>query len=106
MSVKAVTDKDDLMITTKQGITIRMEMEALRVMGRATQGVRLIRLDDNDEIADVAVLAQEEILELEENGALIANDSPIDDIAETNLEAGDHEVDESASEADLVDPTE
>ena len=106
VSVKAVTDKDDLMITTKQGITIRMEMEALRVMGRATQGVRLIRLDDNDEIADVAVLAQEEILELEENGALIANDSPIDDIAETNLEAGDHEVDESASEADLVDPTE
>ena len=106
VSVKAVTDTDDLMITTKQGITIRMEMEALRVMGRATQGVRLIRLDDNDEIADVAVLAQEEILELEENGALIANDSPIDDIAETNLEAGDHEVDESASEADLVDPTE
>ncbi|WP_020527811.1 DNA gyrase subunit A [Flexithrix dorotheae] len=54
ISIKDVNDTDELMIITKSGITIRMSMNAIRVMGRATQGVKLIRLNDNDEIASVA----------------------------------------------------
>ena len=54
IAIKVVDDSDDLMIINKSGITIRMSIEELRVMGRATQGVRLIRLDDDDEIASVA----------------------------------------------------
>ena len=54
IAVKVVQDDDDLMIINKSGVTIRMKVEELRVMGRATQGVRLIRLDDDDEIASVA----------------------------------------------------
>ncbi len=54
ITIKHVTDKDDLMIINKSGIAIRMKVENLRVMGRATQGVRLIRLNEDDEIAAVA----------------------------------------------------
>jgi DNA gyrase subunit A len=54
ISMKNVTDDDDLMIITKKGITIRMHVDVLRVMGRATQGVKLINLKGNDEIAAVA----------------------------------------------------
>lgn len=54
ISIKIVQDNDDLMIINKSGITIRMNVNELRVMGRATQGVRLIRLDDDDAIASVA----------------------------------------------------
>lgn len=54
IAIKVVRDTDDLMIINKSGVTIRMEVEELRLMGRATQGVRLIRLEDDDEIASVA----------------------------------------------------
>src|SRR5690606_37820217 len=54
IAVKGVTDKDDLMIINKSGIIIRMAVSELRVMGRATQGVILIRLQEGDEIASVA----------------------------------------------------
>jgi DNA gyrase subunit A len=53
IAIKAVTDDDDLMIITKNGITIRLPLKDVRVMGRATQGVILIRLDDGDDIAAV-----------------------------------------------------
>jgi DNA gyrase subunit A len=55
-AIKAVTDEDDLMITTVNGVIIRTSCSDLREMGRATQGVKLIRLDGNDEIADLAVI--------------------------------------------------
>jgi DNA gyrase subunit A len=55
-----VTEKDDLMITCKSGITIRMAVADIREAGRATQGVRLIRLDESDEIAAVARLDEQE----------------------------------------------
>ena len=54
VAIKAVTDKDELMIINKSGLTIRIAVMDLRVMGRATQGVRLIRLDKSDAIASVA----------------------------------------------------
>ncbi|MDR2011056.1 MAG: DNA gyrase subunit A [Bacteroidales bacterium] len=54
IDISAVTDNDHLMITNKSGITIRLAVEDLRVMGRATQGVKLINLRDDDAIASVA----------------------------------------------------
>jgi len=64
VSVKTVNDLDDLMIINKSGIAIRMEVAALRVMGRATQGVRLINLKGDDTIAAVAkVMKDDETIE-------------------------------------------
>jgi DNA gyrase subunit A len=59
-SIKAVSEDSDLMITTRDGIVIRMAVSDIRVMGRATQGVRLIRLGKNDEMADIAVIHKSE----------------------------------------------
>ena len=60
VAIKLVTEEDELMITGKSGIVIRMEVLDLRTMGRATQGVRVIKLTEDDQIADVAVLSKEE----------------------------------------------
>ena len=60
VAIKAVNDEDDLMITNKSGIVIRTAIDSLRVRGRATQGVRLIRLEKGDAIADLAVVPHEE----------------------------------------------
>jgi DNA gyrase subunit A len=60
VSLKNVTDNDDLMIINKSGIAIRMEVSSLRVMGRATQGVKLINLKDNDAIAAVAKVVHDD----------------------------------------------
>lgn len=60
VAIKNVCDTDDLMIINKSGITIRMGVSDLRVMGRATQGVKLINIKDNDSIAAVAKVWQED----------------------------------------------
>ena len=60
VAIKNVTDDDDLMIINKSGIAIRMAIADLRVMGRATQGVRLINLKGNDSIAAVAKVKHDE----------------------------------------------
>ncbi|WP_373058243.1 DNA gyrase subunit A [Zunongwangia sp. H14] len=88
VAIKNVSDKDDLMIINKSGIAIRMGVSDLRVMGRATQGVRLINLKGKDSIAAVAkVLHDEDDVEamddaetpdptnLNSNGTTIADDS-------------------------------
>jgi DNA gyrase subunit A len=77
VALKSVTDEDDLMIINKSGITIRMAISDLRVMGRATQGVKLINIKDSDSIAAVAkVQHEEDSEEIEnENGIEIENDS-------------------------------
>ena len=68
VSIKNVADGDDLMIINKSGIAIRMEVNSLRVMGRATQGVKLINLKDSDSIAAVAkvVLDDEEVHDIDD----------------------------------------
>jgi DNA gyrase subunit A len=66
VAIKGVTDNDDLMIINKSGIVIRIGVDTLRVMGRATQGVRLITLKENDEIASITKVAREEEEEIEE----------------------------------------
>ena len=74
VAIKNVTDEDDLMIINKSGITIRMAVANLRVMGRATQGVKLINIKDNDSIAAVAkVLHEEEVIDETENGTEFEN---------------------------------
>ncbi len=60
VSINTVTDADDLMIINKSGLTIRMDVSTLRVMGRATQGVRLINLKGNDSIAAVTKVMKDE----------------------------------------------
>ena len=60
ITIKAVKEQDELMITSKNGIIIRMEVEGISEMGRATQGVKVIRVDDDDEISDIAVLPVDE----------------------------------------------
>ena len=68
VSLKSVNDNDHLMIINKSGIAIRMEVNSLRVMGRATQGVKLINLKDNDSIAAVAkvVLDDDDVQDIED----------------------------------------
>lgn len=56
IGLKAVTDDDHLVITNRSGLTIRMDVAKIRVMGRATQGVRLISLNKKDAIADITVI--------------------------------------------------
>ena len=60
VAIKNVNDENDLMIINKSGIAIRMSVESLRVMGRATQGVKLINLKGDDQIAAVAKVMKEE----------------------------------------------
>ncbi|QDH80399.1 DNA gyrase subunit A [Echinicola soli] len=60
VAIKSVIDSDDLMIINKSGIIIRTPVAGLRIMGRATQGVRLIKLNENDEISSVAKVEQVE----------------------------------------------
>ncbi len=76
VSIKEVVDTDDLMIINKSGITIRLRVESLRIMGRATQGVKLIRLNENDEITSVAKI---NMMEIEDDS----------DISDENLENGE-----------------
>jgi DNA gyrase subunit A len=74
IALKNVTDIDDLMVINKSGVTIRIGVDTLRVMGRATQGVKIIRLRDEDSIASVAKVSKfegdEEVL-LDEDGNVI-----------------------------------
>ncbi len=67
ISIKSVTDSDDIMIINRSGITIRLEVEKIRISGRATQGVRLINLRENDSIAAVASVLKSNVLEGEED---------------------------------------
>ena len=74
VSIKTVTDSDDLMIINKSGIAIRMEITSLRVMGRATQGVKLINLKGDDTIAAVA--------------KVMNDDAPIEDVIDVDVNDG------------------
>lgn len=65
-SIKAVNDEDDLIIINKSGVLIRLEVKGLRVMGRATQGVKLINIKDSDSIASVTKVPAMEVEEIEE----------------------------------------
>ncbi|MEQ9424855.1 MAG: DNA gyrase subunit A [Cyclobacteriaceae bacterium] len=76
VAIKEVIDTDDLMIINKSGITIRMAVADLRVMGRATQGVKLIRLNDEDQISSVEKIEQIEVDEEIEGEQTTDTDNP------------------------------
>ncbi|NBV57194.1 MAG: DNA gyrase subunit A [Bacteroidetes bacterium] len=75
IAIKDVTDENDLMIITRNGIAIRMKMEDVRVMGRATQGVKLIKIRENDNIASVAKVPKVEEEEGEDDLDVSTDDS-------------------------------
>jgi len=72
VGIKSVTNENDLMIITRNGIAIRLNVSSLRVMGRATQGVRLINIQDSDAIAAVTKVDHEE----EDEQALTSENLP------------------------------
>ena len=76
VGILEVTDSDDMMIITKSGTAIRMHVDEVRVIGRNTQGVRLINLRDGDEISSVTRIAREEDVEIEGNG--LVPEAPVD----------------------------
>jgi len=97
VSLKVVNDEDDLMIITKKGTMIRMGVDTLRVMGRATQGVRLINLRTNDEIASIAkVPASEEEEEIEGLEGVVEGSSG-------DLEGAENNENQTSSEEDGVE---
>ena len=85
IAIKSVTDDEDLMIINKSGIVIRLAVSTLRIMGRATQGVKLIDLRGNDQIAAVTKVehVEEEEVEAEENAENPAGETPTENSAET-----------------------
>lgn len=94
IGIKDVTESDHLMIINKSGLTIRMAVSDLRVMGRATQGVRLIKLNDDDEIASIAKI--EDVKEDELAVVLDENGNPI--VAEIEGEEGGENTSDDATE--------
>ena len=101
IAIKAVKDDNDLMIINKSGITIRMHVDAMRVMGRNTQGVRLIKLGKNDEIAAVAKVTKEEDeeeLTYDEDGNVIEASTEDGAAEDTSSEEGDANEEESSEE--------
>jgi DNA gyrase subunit A len=101
VAIKSVTDDDDLMITNKSGVMIRLRMDDLRVMGRATQGVRLINLKGNDTIASVAKVPRSEEEVVVEEGTVVAPDETPAKVVETpTSEANDESLNnENTAEA-------
>ena len=89
VAIKSVTDNDDLMIINKSGIAIRMVIANLRVMGRATQGVKLINLKGNDSIAAVAKVMHDED-EVEDAGTIENIDNTEDGTTLDNNNADDN----------------
>jgi DNA gyrase subunit A len=85
IAIKGVTDSDDLMIINRSGIIIRMAVSNLRVMGRATQGVRLIKINEGDAIAAVTkVDVEEEGKDLEDgNGEILTEENGGDQVLDT-----------------------
>ncbi len=107
ISISAVTDADDLMIINKSGLTIRMAIEDLRVMGRATQGVKLINLKGNDSIAAVAKVMkdEEEEVVVDEEGNVIQAEAieRVKPVLEVLEDEGPVEDDDEEEDEEIID---
>ncbi len=79
IAVKAVTEENDLMLITAAGVLIRMSINDISQIGRTTQGVKLIRLDENEHVATVAVVEKEEIEELEDESVEAVDETVTDE---------------------------
>jgi DNA gyrase subunit A len=106
IALKNVTDDEDLMVINKSGVAIRIGVDTLREMGRATQGVKIIRLKDDDSIASVAKVSrfeteEEEPLEGEEGEG--KNEEYSEEINETSNEDIDESTEESNNQTEEND---
>ncbi|MFH6996882.1 DNA gyrase subunit A [Flavobacterium sp. FlaQc-57] len=112
ISISNVTDADDLMIINKSGLTIRMAIEDLRVMGRATQGVRLINLKGKDSIAAVTKVMKDDVAEVvvDEDGNVIESAiervKPDLEVLEDDGTADDDDDDDTDEEVEDEDDSE
>jgi DNA gyrase subunit A len=116
VAIKEVDDTNDVMIINKSGITIRLSVKDLRVLGRVTQGVRLINIGGKDEIASVAIIdyipgVEEDEEEIVQEGveSLIINEIIIDDseeLVDDLVEEEEIEEEEEMDDADSVDTDE
>ena len=96
VAIKSVTDENDLMIINKSGITIRLKVADVRIMGRATQGVRLINLEKrNDQIGSVCKVTSESE---EEMAGEDENQTDTETLINADKEGGDREIESSAEE--------
>ena len=84
IAIKNVVDEDGLMIINKSGVMIRMNVEKMRVMGRATQGVKLINLKEGDQISSVAKVEIEEENNQSDDLDLISNDDNLSELSNKN----------------------
>ena len=101
VSINSVSDEDDLMIINKSGLTIRMDVASLRVMGRATQGVKLINIKGNDSIAAVTKVMKEDEAVIDEELAEVEitdGNSAASDESSDNLSAPDAAENENENE--------
>jgi DNA gyrase subunit A len=98
-----VLEKEDLIITCKSGVTIRTSITEIREAGRATQGVKLIRLDEGDEIAATSKIEEQDVPELDiAEGAEVSGEATDDMIASTDNEGAtdtENKVDDSLNDA-------
>jgi DNA gyrase subunit A len=112
ITIREVSDNDDLMIINKSGIAIRLELENLRILGRATQGVRLISLKGKDSIAAVSVIKDGKQQRLDEReaeaalGELGEGEESIEEGEESKSSGDDQENSEENSEEDGEEVTE
>jgi DNA gyrase subunit A len=90
VGIMGVIDTDDIMIINKSGITIRLRVADLRVIGRVSQGVRLIRLNDGDAISSVAKIEVEDKEDVT--------------LSESDLPASEVPLDEALNPEDMIDP--
>ena len=98
IAIQSVTDEDGLMIINKSGVAIRMGLDALRIMGRNTQGVRLINLKNSDEIAAVAKVTMDKEVEVDEEES--------QEISEIAIEGEDNVVSPENSKEETTDSKE
>lgn len=106
ISINAVTDADDLMIINKSGLTIRMAIEDLRVMGRATQGVKLINLKGNDSIAAVTKVMKDEAEDENSENSAVERVKPVLEVLEDDSVEEEEDEDDEVIEDDIEEEDE
>jgi DNA gyrase subunit A len=101
IALKSVAESDDLMIINQSGITIRLKVSNLRVIGRAAQGVKVINLNENDQIAAVANISEmeeeEQVNEFDESNEPIADEDSLNNNNEETQE-GDNQIEDADNE--------
>lgn len=91
VSIKEVVDDDELMIITRKGIVIRMPVSGISSMGRVTQGVRVVNLDEGDEVVDVARLVLDDESDESDDGGETARNGDPADLPEIDTNGGDND---------------